>query len=642
MNDNIKKYKTINSYAIIFFIVIFIWLLTYIIPVGKFETRAQYYFDKKHQELNIINVIDPDTYEMLVDPNGRPQKLEVPIFGEFTGIGLLNYIFEGGKSAVSIILFILIVGGSFGIIMRTKAIDEGIISIINKFKTFDIILIPILFFLFSLGGAVFGMGEEAIAFAIIIIPIVISLGYDAVLGVLITYGATQIGFATSWMNPFSLVIAQGIANVPILSGATFRIIIWFFFTILGTIFCIIYGNKIKKDPTKSLSYETDNEYFRKNLNVNVAKSNFKVGHALVILTLFIGVLWIIYGVVAKEYYIGEIAAQFFTIGLVVAIISLIFKLENMNINDICEAFINGAKDLLPAALIVGMAKGIIIIMTLGNPSLSSTSPNILNTILYYTGNALRKLPSILTVFFMYLFQSIFNFFVPSGSGQASLTMPILAPIAKISNLSRQTAILAFQFGDGFTNLIVPTSAALMGVLAIAKIDWSKWFKFMLKLQIIIFIIGFIILSFTTIPFFAKLLGNDWIEPEMIINQQLKKEVKTNVLYEYNLPEKSELFIKVKVKENSTYEIYLIDTFNNQHHKTNFTLKALYFEIYNKNKTEIYKNIYTVPEKSGGYTPESTEPAAVITTKENIIYIRVKGDKDIYSGTFGLKIIEKTK
>ncbi|MCX8058795.1 MAG: putative basic amino acid antiporter YfcC [Spirochaetes bacterium] len=640
MVANNKKYNTINSYAIIFFIVIFIWLLTYIIPVGKFENRAQYYFDKKHQELNIINVIDPDSYEMLIDANGKPQKLEVPIFGEFTGIGLLNYIFEGGKSAVSIILFILIVGGSFGIIMKTKSIDEGILSIINKFKSFDIILIPILFFLFSLGGAVFGMGEEAIAFAIIVIPILVSLGYDAVLGVLITYGATQIGFATSWMNPFSLVIAQGIANVPILSGATLRIIIWFLFTIGGIIFCIIYGNKIKKDPSKSLSYDTDNEYFRKQLNSNNIETKFTIGHLLIILTLFIGIIWIIYGVVVKEYYIGEIAAQFFTIGLISAIIALIFKLNNMNINDVCDAFITGAKDLLPAALIVGMAKGIIIIMTLGNPSLSATSPNILNTILFYTGNSLKKLPTFITIFFMYLFQSVFNFFVPSGSGQASLTMPILAPIAKMSNISRQTAILAFQFGDGFTNLIVPTSAALMGVLAIAKIDWSKWFKFMLKIQIAIFIICFFILCFTTIPFFAKALGSDWIEPEMIINQQLKKEVKPNVLYEYNLPEKNEFYIKINVNENKTYEIYLIDSFNNSFHKTKFTLKAIYFEIYNKNKTEIYKDIYTEPAKSGGYTPESEKPAAIITPKENVIYIRVKGDKDIYSGTFGLMIKEK--
>jgi len=638
--QNKKSFQTLNSYAIIFFIVITIWLFTYIIPVGKFETQPQYYFDKKHQELNIIQVIDPNSFELLYDKDGKPLKLGVPVFGEFTGIGLLNFIFEGGKSAVEIILFILIVGGAFGIIMKTKSIEIGILSVINKFKKFDYVFIFLLFFIFSLGGAVFGMGEEAIAFAIVIIPIVIALGYDAVLGVLLTYGATQIGFATSWMNPFSLVIAQGIANLPILSGATFRLFIWFFFTTLGTIFTIIYGNKIKKDPSKSISYETDKEFLKNYKNETLENTKLKLGDILILITLFLGILWIIYGVSIKEYYIGEIAAQFFTIGLLCALITLIFNLNNLNINKNCEAFIDGAKDLLPAALIVGMAKGIIIILTLGSSSVSSTSPNILNTILFYVGNSLRKLPSILTVFFMYLFQSIFNFFVPSGSGQASLTMPILAPIAKISNISRQTAVLAFQFGDGFTNLIVPTSAALIGVLTIAKIEWTKWFKFMIKVQVAIFLIAFVFLSLTAMPFFIKILGNDWTEPEMMINQQLKREVKLNNLYEYNLPEKGEFYIKVNLKEGQTYEIYLIDSYNNSFHNTKFTLKALYFEIYNKNKTEIYKDIYTEPTKSGGYTPESSKPAAVINPHESTIYIRVKGEKDVYSGSFGLIIKEK--
>ena len=197
------------------------------------------------------------------------------------------------------------------------------------------------------------------------------------------------------------------------------------------------------------------------------------------------------------YYIHEIATQFFIMGLVAGIIGVIFKLNNMKINDIAESFRDGAKDLLGAALVVGMAKGIVLVLGGDSPS----EPTVLNTVLFHAGQSLKGFPTYLSAWFMYVFQSVFNFFVVSGSGQAALTMPLMSPLAEIVGVTKQVAVLAFQLGDGFTNLIVPTSGALIGTLAVARLDWAKWAKFQIKFQFILFalasafVIGAVLIGF---------------------------------------------------------------------------------------------------------------------------------------------------
>jgi uncharacterized ion transporter superfamily protein YfcC len=202
-----------------------------------------------------------------------------------------------------------------------------------------------------------------------------------------------------------------------------------------------------------------------------------------------GIIWVIVGVGKYGYYIPEIATQFFIMGLVSGIIGAAFKLNKMSWNDIPDSFRHGAKEILGAALVVGMAKGIIVVLGGDDP----TTPNVLNTILNGAGNLLQSVPAVLSAWGMYAFQSIFNFFVVSGSGQAALTMPIMAPLADIVEVSRQTAVLAYQLGDGFTNLIVPTSGALIGTLAVARIDWLTWAKFQIKLQAILIALSTIVI-----------------------------------------------------------------------------------------------------------------------------------------------------
>lgn len=223
-----KKFRMPDTYIIIFFVVVLASILTYIVPVGKFEMQKVTYITETGAE-KTRSVPVPGSFQYELDENGNELTRGIKFFEPGGEVGFSNYIFEGVTSgdkwgtAVGIVAFILIVGGAFGIILKTGAVETGIYSMINKSKNSDLIMMPILFVLFSLGGAVFGMGEEAIPFAMLIIPIVVGMGYDSITGILLTYIPTQIGFATSWMNPFSVAVAQGVSGIPVLSGAGYRI-----------------------------------------------------------------------------------------------------------------------------------------------------------------------------------------------------------------------------------------------------------------------------------------------------------------------------------------------------------------------------------------------------------------------------------
>ena len=478
-----KKFQMPHTYIIIFGVILFAAILTMFIPLGKYETKEITY--TMNGEEKTRTVLDPDSFEYVLDENGNRVTKVAPIFGteDFGGQGILNYVFEGlttgnkNGTAVGIIAFILVVGGSFGIVLRTGAVEGGIMRVISMTNGKEIFLVPILTVLFSLGGAVFGMGEEAIPFVMILVPMFIAMGYDAVVGIMCSYVATQIGFGTSWQNPFGLAVAQGIAGIPVMSGAWFRIPLWIIFTALTCVFTMRYAAKVKKNPKLSVAYESDQEYredFEKNGKADIP---FTFGHKLVLLTILICMIWTIWGVVTQGYYIPEIASQFFVMGLVSGIIGLIFHLNGMQINDIPRAFDHGAADLLGAAMCVGMAQGIIIILG----GTSATDGTVLNTILYTISNGMKNFPPVISAWLMYVFQSVFNFFVVSGSGQAALTMPIMAPRADLVGVERQVAVLAF------TNFIVPTSGCLLGALAAAKLEWGQWAKFQIKFQGFLFV-----------------------------------------------------------------------------------------------------------------------------------------------------------
>ncbi len=251
---------------------------------------------------------------------------------------------------------------------------------------------------------------------------------------------------------------------------------------------MVYAAKIKKDPKASVAYDSDAAY-RNEFKEDSTKADFRLGHKLILLVILATMIWTVWGVVEKGFYIPEIASQFFVMGLVSGIIAVIFKLNDMRVNDIASSFQSGAADLVGAALVVGMAQGIIIILG----GTDASSPTVLNTILHGISNAMQGLPAVMSAWLMYVFQTVFNFFVVSGSGQAALTMPIMAPLSDLVGVSRQTSVLAFQLGDAFSNLIVPTSGCLLGTLGVAKLEWGKWAKFQIKMQGVLFVSASIVM-----------------------------------------------------------------------------------------------------------------------------------------------------
>jgi len=474
--DQKQPFRTVDTYIILLFVALVAYALTFIITPGQFAHNLV-----SNEAGEVTKVLNPDAFNY--SPDG-PQPL--PLFASGGELGLLNVPFEGlvagskWGASIGVVAFILITGGAFGIILGTGAIDRALRGLILNHKNVDLALVPILFIAFSLGGAIFGMGEEVIPFVLIVTPFFIAAGLNAMTALLVTYVATQIGFAASWMNPFSVSIAQGIAGLPLLSGWEYRVVVWLCFTFLGAFATTIYACRLKR-----LDNATTN-----GLEEHSASAPLSIADKAILVTFLLGIVWIIWGVTQEGYYLPEIATQFFTIGIVVALVALITKLEGFSADRAAQLFKEGAMQILPAALVVAFAKGIVLL--LGGTDAESFS--VLNTLLHSTATSLEGIGGVWAAQLMLLVQSIFNFFVTSGSGQAALTMPLMAPLADLLGVSRQTAVLAFQLGDGITNIIVPTSAALMGCLGAARVEWVDWFKFIIKPMIVLYGLSVLALS----------------------------------------------------------------------------------------------------------------------------------------------------
>ncbi|MCS6100579.1 putative basic amino acid antiporter YfcC [Shewanella baltica] len=467
-----------DAFVILFFIVLAAAISSYLFPAGWFAM-----VDIVDSAGNITQRIDPQQFFMTYD-----NAHHVSLFSANDKTGLTNFAFDGMTSgdrmgsAVGVMAFILIVGGAFGVVMDTGAITHCIMAMIAKLQRSQVLLIPLLFIIFSLSGAIYGMSEEAIAFCIVLLPLFQALGYSAATVVMVTYLSTQIGFATSWMNPFSVAIAQGIAGVPLMSGAGLRIAAWFVFTVVGLIFTLRYAKKHRSAVDATLVHANDNP-------LNNKCSSFDI---LVLLCLLGVIMWVIWGVVSQGYYIPQIASQFFALALVVGLIAVLWRKRSLN--QISSAFQKGASELLPAAMIVGFAKGVVLLLGGDDPQ----QPSILNTALHYAGESLATLPDVTSAIVMYIFQSIMNFFVASGSGQAALTMPIMAPLSDIAGVTRQVSVLCFQFGDGLTNLVIPTSASLMGCLGVAKISYAQWLALIWRFQLLLTLMASAVILFAVI------------------------------------------------------------------------------------------------------------------------------------------------
>lgn len=452
--------KIPHTLVIIFSVIILIAIATYIVPGGAYERV----------------VTEVNGQERTVVLNGSFTYVENEAQGLFS---VMQAPVQGLEQSAEIIAFLFIVGGAFSLITRTKAIDSAISKVVNAFKGNEILIIPIIFTLFSLGGATFGMTEEAIPFITILLPLMLALGFDSILAVAISYLGCIVGFATAMLNPFTVGIAQSIAEIPLFSGITYRTVAWVITTSVTVIFLMFYARKIKKNPELSPMYKLDEEKRKKLSEDKAEEVEFTFSHKLIIASIGVCLLVIIWGVLKQGFWIPEIAAVFLITGIFAGIVG------GLKADEMAEAFIAGAKDMIGAAIVIGFARAIVII---------AENAQIIDTILNGLSSFIGKLPSLVAACMMLPVQMFINFFVISGSGQAALTMPILAPLGDLLNISRQTTVLIFQLGDGFSNAIFPTSGVLMACLGMAGIPYSKWFKWIIPIQIMLFALGIVFIT----------------------------------------------------------------------------------------------------------------------------------------------------
>ena len=458
--------KVPHTLVIIFSIIILMAIATYIVPGGSYDRV----------------IADVNGQSKTVVLNGSFHYVENEAQGLFS---VMQAPISGLEQSAEIIAFLFIVGGAFSLITRTKAIDSAIAKVVSIFKGNELLIIPIIFTLFSLGGATFGMTEEAIPFITILTPLMLALGFDSILAVGISYLGCIVGFATAMLNPFTVGIAQSIAEITLFSGVVYRSILWVITTIVGIIFLMIYARRIKKNPQLSPMYKLDEEK-RKKLNKSENEEvKFTLSHKIIIASIGVCLAVIIWGVLRKGFWIPEIAAVFLITGIFAGIVG------GLKADEMADAFVAGAKDMIGAAMVIGFARAIVII---------AENSQIIDTILYGLSSFIGKLPSLLAACVMLPVQMFINFFVISGSGQAALTMPILAPLGDLVGISRQLTVLIYQLGDGFSNAMFPTSGVLIACLGMAGVPYGKWLKWILPLQAILFMTA---IAFITI---ASLIG----------------------------------------------------------------------------------------------------------------------------------------
>lgn len=445
INIEKKKKESLHPFVIMFGVILVMALLTYIIPAGEYE-----------------RVTNEAGQTVVVD--GSYKEVAAPSAGF---LDIFQSIHKGMVQSAPIIFFIFIVGGAFHVFRDTKAIEGAFASISSKTKGKEKLMIPIVMMFFGVAGASIGMFEEALPFVMIMIPFAILLGYDSMVGAAMVLVGVAAGFTAAFMNPFTVGVAQGLAELPLFSGMLPRVGFWLVYMAAAITFVMIYAHKVKKDPTKSVVYEED-----KARQIDMAAMNQqKITKNQIAVLAVLGATLIIlaYSVIKFGWYIGEIAGLFLIMAIVMGLV------YRMSFNQMARSFVKGCEEMATGALIVGFAYGALVLL---QESLT------IDTILYNISNVVSSLPGTLSAVAMFATQTLLNMIITSGSGQAALSMPIMTPLADLIGVSRQTAVLAYQMGDGVTNIFSPTSGLLFAALAMAGIPITKWFKWVWPLILV--------------------------------------------------------------------------------------------------------------------------------------------------------------
>lgn len=500
-----KKFQMPSAYTILFIIIAIIAVLTWFIPAGHYKVD------------DAGNIIAGSFTQVASNPQGLWDVFMAPVNG-MLGIDANGNI-PATPAAIPISFFILMVGGFLGVVNKTGALDTGVASIVKRFKGREKLLIPVLMSLFALGGSTYGMAEETLPFYVLIIPVMIAVGFDTVTAVAIVLVGSQVGCLASTVNPFATGVASNAVGISMGQGIGLRFIMLIVLTAISIIYVMRYASKIEKDPTKSLVYKT-READRKHFDIESIESQaeittrqkwvngiFFATFAIMIISLIpwdmlnknftffnTATDWLsglpVVGVLLGKnmaplgtWYFPEITMLFIVMSLIVAVV------YRMKESEFIASFLAGASDMIGVAIVVAVARGIQVVMNNGM---------ITDTILHWGEQGLSGLSSSLFIILTFLFYLPMSFLIPSTSGLAAATMGIMGPMGEFANVSKDLVITAYQSASGILNLITPTSAVVMGALAIARFNIGTWWKFMAKLIVIQLVVIMVILGIAAV------------------------------------------------------------------------------------------------------------------------------------------------
>jgi uncharacterized ion transporter superfamily protein YfcC len=446
-----------HTLVIVGSLIAFVLVLSWLVPSGTYQT-----VEKAGRQVTI-----PGTYRQAAKVILGPQWLVIaPIRGFLDGS--------------LIIAFLLLIGGSFNVIQTTGIIELGIRKITASLASrprLEKLMIPVLMTIFSLAGSVFGMSEEVIPFILICVPLSLSLGYDSIVGVSIPFLGAAAGFAAAFFNPFTVGLAQGLVGLPLYSGLGYRVITWIVCTVVIVAWVVVYAARVKRHPESSPVYELDLARDRTTFDARAEPEPWTVRRVLVIALFLAGMVTLVWGILKAQWFIEEIGALFLAMGLLMGAVA------GLKAGEIAASFVAGAREMVNVTLIIACGRALLII---------AREARVLDTILYFSSGLISALPAVVAAQVMFVVQSVINFFIHSGTAQAALTMPIMAPLADLVGLTRQTMVYAYQLCE-LINPILPTSAVTMGVLGMAKIPWETWARWFLPLMLTLVVLAFLLL-----------------------------------------------------------------------------------------------------------------------------------------------------
>lgn len=456
-----------TAYTILFVLIMAMAALTWIVPAGEYERATNVVLGKE--------VPLPGTYAMVeAAPQGFLDVLMAPIAGFYDPV-------EYTANAIDVSLFVLIVGGFLGVVTATGAINTGIAQAMKRFEGREKWMIPIMMALFAAGGTTYGMAEETLAFYVLLIPIMIAAGYDALTGVAIIMLGAGVGVIGSTINPFSTAIASNAAGITFAEGMPLRFVILGLSWLAAVAFVMRYAERVRLDPSRSLVADMKEANEAHFLQKHIPEADAKLtGMQIVILLLFAATFVImVWGVSSRGWWMAEMSALFLAASIVIGTLGWLGEKVFTN------AFVEGARDLLGVALVIGLARGIVIIMDQGR---------ITDTFLHTFEGWITGMSDVAFVNALFGIEALMSFLVPSTSGLAVLSMPIMAPLSDFAGVSRDLAVTAFQTAIGITNLVAPTYAVVIGGLAIGRVPYNKWLRFVWPLLVILSLMSMALLS----------------------------------------------------------------------------------------------------------------------------------------------------